>query len=173
MHTFDTVLENINKRIYKPNQLIVASIEEEPQNLEYAACKFELLNQATIKTVRFRVAKKTPTKVGQFVTFWEKDSKGINQPFEYDESPELLVVTTFYDKIRFGQFVFPKRILLDKDILKSSTTKGKMGIRVYPNWDEPLSKTAKNTQSWQLDYFFEIDEEDDVSTREILRLYKL
>ena len=63
MHTFDTALEHINEIIYKPNQLIVASTKEE-QNLEYAAGTFELMNRLTVKTVRFRVAKQTPTKVG-------------------------------------------------------------------------------------------------------------
>ena len=33
LHTFDTVLEYINEIIYKPNQLIVASTQEEKQNI--------------------------------------------------------------------------------------------------------------------------------------------
>ena len=76
--TFYTVLDHINEVIYKPNQLIVASTEEEQQNIEYAAGTFELINKLGVKTVRFRVAKQTPTKVGQFVTFWEKDAKDMN-----------------------------------------------------------------------------------------------
>ena len=108
MHSFDTVLKHINEVIYKPNQLTIASTNEEQQNLEYAARTFELINKLTIKTVRFRVAKQTPTKIGQFVTFWEKDSKGMNRPFQYDSSPDLLVITTFKDNRTFGQF-FSKR----------------------------------------------------------------
>ena len=153
MHNFYTVLENISKFIYKPNQLTVTSIEEENQNLEYAAGKFILLSKITTKTVRFRVAKQTPTKVGQFVTFWEKDSNGTNQPFQYNNSPDLLVITTFKDNNTLGQFVFPKNILLKNNILQSHSTKGKMGIRVYPSWDKPTSNTALKTQNWQLDYF--------------------
>ena len=44
MYTFYTVLDHINEVIYKPNQLIVASTEEEQQNIEYAAGTFELIN---------------------------------------------------------------------------------------------------------------------------------
>ena len=148
MYTFYTVLDHINEVIYKPNQLIVASTEEEQQNIEYAAGTFELINKLAVKTVRFRVAKQTPTKVGQFVTFWEKDAKDMNQPFQSNKSPDLLVITTFKDNTTFGQFVFPKDVLLRNDILQSHSTKGKMGIRVYPSWDKPTSNTAIKTQNW-------------------------
>ncbi|WP_201595281.1 MepB family protein [Psychrobacter vallis] len=172
MHTFDTVLEHINKVIYNPNQLTITSIKEEKQNLEYAAGTFELINKLTVKTVRFRVAKKTPTKVGQFVTFWEKNSKGINQPFQYDSSPDLLVITTFKGNHIFGQFVFPKNVLLRHNILKSDFTKGKMGIRVYPSWDKPTSSTALKTQSWQLDYFFMVNDKSILPIEKIRALYE-
>ena len=154
MSKFFTVLKQIDEMLYKPNQLTVASIKEEKQNSEYAAGKFELRNELTIKTVRFRVAKQTPNKVGQFVTFWEKGPKDINQPFQYDESPDLLVVTTFKDEHTLGQFVFPKEVLLKNNILQSQATKGKMAMRVYPSWDQPTSNAAIKTQKWQLDYFF-------------------
>ena len=172
LYTFDTVLEHINEIIYKPNQLIIASTQEEQQNLEYAAGTFELMNRLTVKTVRFRVAKQTPTKVGQFVTFWEKDSKGINQPFQYDSSPDLLVITTFKDNHTLGQFVFPKNVLLRHHILQSHFTKGKMGIRVYPSWDKPTSNTAKKTQNWQLDYFFVVTGTNILPTEKIRALYE-
>ncbi len=74
MHNFYKVLERINEVIYRPNELTIASMEEEQQNLEYAAGKFELMNKLAVKTVRFRVAKQTPTKIGQFVAFWESVS---------------------------------------------------------------------------------------------------
>lgn len=172
MHSFDTVLKHINEVIYKPNQLTIASTNEEQQNLEYAAGTFELINKLTIKTVRFRVAKQTPTKIGQFVTFWEKDSKGMNRPFQYDSSPDLLVITTFKDNRTFGQFVFPKDVLLKHNILQSHFTKGKMGIRVYPSWDKPASNTALKTQSWQLDYFFMITHTGILPTTKIMALYE-
>ena len=175
MHNFYKVLERINEVIYRPNELTIASMEEEQQNLEYAAGTFELMNKLAVKTVRFRVAKQTSTKIGQFVTFWEKGSKGINQPFQYDSSLDLLVVTTFKDSHAFGQFVFPKNVLLRHNILQSHFTKGKkgkMGIRVYPSWDKPISNTAKKTQDWQLDYFFMVTGTNILPTEKIRVLYE-
>lgn len=172
MHTFYDVLQQVNNSLYKPNEWLVNSIVEEDQNLEYAAGTFELISKSTIKTVRFRVSKQTPTKIGQFVTFWEKDSKGINQPFRYDLSPDLLVITVYKDKHTFGQFVFPKYVLLRNDILQSHATKGKMGIRVYPMWDTPNNQTALKTQKWQLDYFFMITNTDILPLAKIRALYE-
>ena len=73
--------------------------------------------------------------------------------------------------IPFGQFVFPKNILLEKNILKSDSTKGKMGIRVYPFWDIPTSTTAIKTQQWQLKYFFEVTDIDLLPVEKIRTLY--
>jgi hypothetical protein len=78
--------------------------------------------------VRFRVAKTIPNKVGQFVSFWEKDATHKNQAFSYGKATDLLVINTFTSTNRFGQFVFPKEV----KILKTANTKGKMAIRVYP-----------------------------------------
>lgn len=172
MHNFSTALEHINEVIYKPNQLIINSTVEEKQNSGYAAGRFELSCKSAIRTVRFRVAKQTPSKIGQFVTFWEKDSESINKPFQYNQSPDLLVITAFKNDTTLGQFVFPKDTLLKNNILKSHTTKGKMGIRVYPSWDKPISKTAIKTQNWQLDYFFTVNDTRVLPTAKILDLYE-
>ena len=173
MNSFYNALTYIDKFIYEPNGLVLTSIQEENQNSDYAAGKFKLNNKMATKTIRFRVAKITPTKVGQFVTFWEKDITGTNQPFQYDDAPELLVITVFKNEHdqTFGQFIFPKVILLEKNILKSSFTKGKMAMRVYPSWDRPTSKLAIQTQNWQLDYFVEISNTCSLHTPKTLALY--
>ena len=90
----------------------------------------------------------TPTKVGQFVAFWEKDEINKNQPYLYEDAPDLFVITTFKSDNAFGQFIFPKEILLKQNILRSPSTNGKMAIRVYSKWDSPDSKEAKKTQGW-------------------------
>lgn len=171
MHEFYTVLEHINKTVYRPNELIITLIEEEKQNSEYAAGKFELHSESAIRTVRFRAAKPTPKKVGQFVTFWEKDHQGTHRPFQYENSLDLLAITTFKDNNTFGQFVFPKDILLKRNILQSPSTKGKMGIRVYPSWDKPTNNTGIKTQNWQLEYFFSSSDASTLPTAKILNLY--
>jgi hypothetical protein len=60
----------------------------------------------------------------------------------------------------FGQFIFPKSVLLDKGIVTGNTKKGKRGIRVYPPWDTVTNKQAKKTQLWQTKYFLTTDSSD-------------
>lgn len=163
MRDFQTVLSYVNEQIYQPNGLIVSDIQEESQNAKYAGGIFCLSS----KTVRFRVANITPTKVGQFVAFWQKDRQNKNQPYTFETAPDLLVITTFRNDEEFGQFVFPKDVLLKEGILSSDLSIGKMAIRVYPRWDSPLSKQAIKSQQWQLNYF--IDSSD--SSERIKDLY--
>lgn len=169
MNLFSEVLAYLDEKVYKPNQLKLESIREEKQNSKYGAGTFKLAS----RTVRFRVAKKTPTKNGQFVAFWEKDKNNKNQPFSYEETPELLVIVTSMREDNFGQFVFPKEILLKHNILESSSTKGKMGIRVYPSWDKPTSKQAIKTQAWQLPYFIDMSNSDKLPINRMKILYFL
>ncbi|AQS53615.1 hypothetical protein BW727_101248 [Jeotgalibaca dankookensis] len=167
MNEFYEVLEFMNQTIYEPNQLIAESIQAENQNAEYGAGTFQLAS----KTVRFRVAKRTPTKIGQFVVFWEKDSTNKNRPYLSEEAPDLLVITTFKNKDEWGQFIFPKKILIEKNILQTSFSKGKMAMRVYPSWDKPTSKQAIHTQKWQLPYFVDISILNQASMDRINKLY--
>ncbi|QQP70153.1 MepB family protein [Carnobacterium sp. CS13] len=169
MNVFQEALRHMNQTIYEPKQLTVEYVQEEKQNSEYAAGVFRLSS----KTIRFRVAKITPTKIGQFVAFWEKDSNNKNRPFLSEEAPELLVITTFKKNNEFGQFVFPKEILIKKNILRSQSAKGKMAIRVYPSWDRPTSKQAINTQKWQLPYFVDMSTPNKISIDKIIKLYAL
>lgn len=167
MSLFYTALDHVKKLVYEPNQLTVSSMEEEKQNAKYGAGIFQL----TFHTVRFRVAKITPTKVGQFVAFWEKNENNENQPYSCEDAPDLLVINTSTENNQFGQFVFPKEVLLKQNILSSNSTKGKMGIRVYPIWDSPVSKVALKTQTCQLTYFVDLSNTDKLPTERILELY--
>lgn len=167
MNKFYKTLIFANEILYKPNQLIIKNVQEEKQNADYGAGVFELNS----KTVRFRVAKIIPTKIGQFVAFWEKDEANKNQAFSYDNATDLLVVNTFNDKGDFGQFIFPKEVLLKQNILKTTNSKGKMAIRVYPSWDYPISKQAVATQKWQLPYFISMNDIKSLPIHELLKLY--
>ena len=167
MNDFHQALTYVNKMLYEPSGLVLSSIQEEKQNAIYGAGTFRLSS----RSIRFRVAQTTPTKVGQFVTIWEKDENNKNQPYSYEHSPEFLVITTFKNNQHFGQFIFPKDILLEKNILSSKSKKGKMAIRVYPSWDKPKSKQAMKTQEWQLAYFIDIDEHQSLQTDKIKKYY--
>ncbi|QDQ02952.1 mep operon protein MepB [Lysinibacillus fusiformis] len=166
MNTFCNAVTFINNKIYEPNNLMISNIQEEQQNAEYGAGKFTL----NLKPIRFRVAKITPTKIGQFVTFWEKDDGNKNQAYNAKEFPDLLVITTFKDN-KVGQFVFPKELLVKKGILRTDDRKGKMAIRVYPSWDKPTNKQAVTTQKWQLPYFIDITDNNTLTNQRIVELY--
>ena len=169
MNDFQTVLTYLNKKMYEPNDIAISSIQEEKQNAKYGAGIFRVAS----KTVRFRVANITPTKVGQFVAFWEKDENNKNQPYAYKDAPDLLVITTFKSESEFGQFIFPKDILLNRGILSTNSAKGKMALRVYPSWDMPTSDQAKKTQKWQLPYFVDMSDSNQLTTEKIIKLYSL
>ena len=124
MNKFYKTLTYVNEILYEPNHLTIKNILEETQNSDHGAGIFQLNS----KSVRFRVAKITPTKIGQFVAFWEKDEANKNQAFSYDNATDLLVINTFGRNGIYGQFVFPKEVLLKQNILKTSKTKGKMAI---------------------------------------------
>ena len=123
----------------------------ESESSEYGACTFVLNNL----NIRFRTAKITPTKTGQFVTLWKRINRGPIQPFDSSDSIDLFIISTKKDSL-FGYFIFPKSVLINKQIV-SDKKEGKRAIRVYPPWDITTSKQAQKTQKWQLDYFLEIN----------------
>lgn len=127
-------------------KVTVPVVENDSQ--EYDACIFEV---DQLK-VAYRNAKITPTKIGQFVTLWKRNSVGPIQPFDYNDPVDLVVINTSKDN-KLGQFVFPKSVLIDKAIMSTNMKEGKRGFRVYPPWDITTSNQARKTQSWQLMYF--------------------
>lgn len=67
--SFHDVIKKVNQTIYEPNQLVIDNLEEEKQNSAYNGGRFRLTSNLNTKTIRFRVAKITPNKIGQFVSF--------------------------------------------------------------------------------------------------------
>lgn len=138
----------------------------EVQNAEYGAYLFH----ANKRLIRFRAAKITPSKTGQFVTLWQRMGDGTTQPYDGSEEVDYFVIST-RDGNKFGQFVFPKHALLQYNIVSNSGNGGKRGIRVYPSWDMPTSRQARKTQEWQLEYFFEIPISEKINVDRALMLY--
>lgn len=167
MKKFEKVLMYVNDTLYRPNELKVSSVQEEPQNSKYCGVKFKLNS----KSIRFRLAHTTEKKAGQFVSFWEKDEKNRNQAYGFDRATDLLVINTFGKGDYFGQFVFPKEVLLDKGILKNGPIKGKMGMRVYPSWDEVTSDQARASQTWQGKFFIDFGEDKEILNKKVRELY--
>ncbi|MBU2946981.1 MepB family protein [Zobellia uliginosa] len=145
-------LKSITSKVYTPCKLVVSKFELEPESKAYEASKFQLNNTKVI----YRHAKITPKKVGQFVTFWKRTENGTIAPLEETDEFDFFVISVRKGNLE-GQFVFPKKVLLQKGLVSTSVKEGKRGFRVYPLWDTAISKQAKNTQKWQLNYFYQID----------------
>ncbi len=139
--------------IYDKLSLNCSTPQLDLESADYGGCSFELQQHRIL----FRSAKITPTKIGQFVTLWQRSKQGPIEPFYLDDAFDFAVVCVSYDK-RFGQFIFPKSVLFQKGILSDPHREGKRAFRVYPAWDQPTSKQAQKTQDWQLNYFYEISE---------------
>jgi len=138
----------------------------EDESSQYQACSFKVNN----KTVRYRHAKITPTKNGQFVTVWKRIGKNPIQPFDSTDNIDLIVVSVKTKKHN-GQFVFPKSVLIQQNVFSVNGKGGKRAIRVYPPWDKPESKQAEKTQNWQLEFFAEIQKDDSIDIQKFKKLY--
>jgi len=151
---------------YEPCGLICKNISKDAESEEYSACEFEMNN----RSIKFRTGKITPTKIGQFVTLWKRSGNGPILPFDMADPIDLFVVSVRSAE-RFGQFVFPKAVLLEKGVLSNFGKGGKRAMRVYPSWDVTDNRQATKTQVWQLKYFFEINPVECVDTTAIQKLF--
>ncbi len=139
----------------------------ENESIEYDACTFRIDGMA----VKYRRAKTTPIKTGQFVTIWKRNGAGTIEPFDIFDDIDLVIIST-RDRGHFGQFVFPRSVLIDKGIMSKTNKNGKMAIRVYPPWDIAVSRQAKKTQQWQSDFFLEIPSETSTDLVRAKELFK-
>ncbi|WP_153815528.1 MepB family protein [Streptomyces sp. SUK 48] len=137
--------------VYDPSGFACSSPVPEPESAEYAACAFTLDDHA----VRFRVAKTTPTKAGQFVTVWQRSEEGPIRPFDTEDGVDLFVISS-RDDDGFGQFVFPREVLCERGIVARDGSGGKRGFRVYPPWVATTSRQARTTQAWQVNHFVDL-----------------
>lgn len=154
--------------VYQPNGLVFSSVTAEREGFDYAACTFKINN----KTVKFRSAKITPTKIGQFVTLWKRNEQtGETAPYDVADEVDVFIVSARSGE-RLGQFVFQKNLLLQQGILSSENAGGKRGFRVYPPWDVTDNPTAKKTQAWQKNYFVELAPEVNLAAaKRLLKIF--
>ena len=139
------------EQVYGPAGMTCEAVLAEPESADYGACSYQLNGMR----VRFRVAKTTPTKVGQFVTLWQRVGKGPIQPFDMEDPVDCFVVSV-RSGAHWGQFVFPKRVLQQHGVVSHAGQGGKRAMRVYPPWDVTTSSQARKTQQWQLEYFLDL-----------------
>lgn len=161
-------VELIDKLVFKTCGLDLSNFETELESQGYCACSFKLDKQ----NVKFRVAKITPTKIGQFVTIWKRNEKGITQPFDILDEIDLFIIAVRKQN-HFGLFVFPKSVLHENKVLSDKTRDGKRGIRVYPGWELTTNKHAQKTQLWQIKYFLEIPQGKLIDLKKAKRLFNM
>ncbi|KAF2081389.1 MepB family protein [Flavobacterium sharifuzzamanii] len=152
--------------IFDRADLQMTSLEKESESEEYSAFRFQLDSQ----NICYREAKITPTKTGQFVTLWKRNQSGIIEPFDYLDTIDFVIVTVRKDQ-NWGQFIFPKKTLLEKGIFSTQNKEGIRATRVYPPWDETTSKQAQKTQKWQLDYFFNFSDQSNIDLEELKKVF--
>lgn len=155
--------------VYDKCGFTFADAVPQKESSEYDAYTFQLNNI----NILFRSAKITPAKTGQFVTLWKRNSKGPIMPFDAADAIEIIVINTKTEN-RFGQFVFPKSVLIKHSVFAAHGKDGKRAIRVYPSWDKTESTQAIKTQKWQLEYFLEINQDKQLlDEARVKMLYKL
>ena len=161
-------LEMTKQNVYNLCNLKITHFHQEMESQDYGACRFDLEERSII----FRVAKITPKKIGQFVTCWKRKNNGQIEPFDNSDRFHFLVISVRNGE-DFGQFIFPKKILLQRGIISNLGKGGKRGIRIYPPWDSVISLQAKKTQAWQLSYFLDIPANGKIDELNIKILYSL
>jgi hypothetical protein len=149
--------------VYQPLRFACKNLICDAESQEYSACGFEINGYA----IKFRVAKITPTKIGQFVTFWKRIGSGPIMPYDTADLFDFLIVSVRRLDL-LGQFIFPKAVLYEKGFVSKNGKDGKRAMRVYPPWDVTDNKQAKMTQAWQLNYFLPIQPNPDASMFERL-----
>ncbi len=168
INNFNSDLDLINNLIFKTCGLAFSNFEPELESQEYVASSFRLDNQ----NVKFRIAKITPKKIGQFVTIWKRNGNKLTEPFNTSDDIDFFIIAT-RKKDQFGLFIFPKAVLYEKRILSGKDENGKRGIRVYPSWDITINKQAQNTQKWQNEYFIEISDYKSIDIKRVKRFFKI
>lgn len=163
--SFQNDLQIAQNLVYKESDFMLKNLVWNSERTNYGACSFELNN----KIIQYRVANITPTKIGQFVAIWKRNNNGITAPFDVADLLDFLIISVRHSE-NFGQFIFPKSVLIAKGIVSQNEKGGKRGIRVYAPWDKPENKQAIKTQAWQLPYFVEIKENSLIDLEKIKRI---
>ena len=161
--TQNKILSDIS--IYTRCGFVLTEFELEKESRMYCACTFKLDETK----IRFRTAKTTPTKSGQFVTVWRRSSQGPIVAFDKEDDIDFVIIST-HKEGKSGHFIFPKSVLIAQKIISENTKGGKLGFRVYPPWDIAANRQASKSQQWQTRYFFNIIDEQMTNPKAIHKL---
>lgn len=147
-------IQIVQDKAFKKLNLIISDITKDLECDEYFGYNFKL-DQFNIK---FRKAKVTPKKIGQFVTLWKRNPETKEtEPFQYNDDFDFYIIYTEHENHQ-GFFLFSKKALIQHQILTTESKEGKRGFRVYPDWDIAENKQAIKTQNWQQKSFINLSE---------------
>lgn len=125
----------------------------EAESADYGACRADLHGKRLV----LRVAKTTPTKIGQFVTVWKRLHPDADiAPLDEADPVDIVIIAVaddVGDGARHGFFIFPRSVLIERGVMSRASQGGKRALRVYPPWCAPESIQAQRTQRWQAAWF--------------------
>lgn len=153
-------IKNLNDSIFKPLDLQISGVTPDLECEDYFGFNFKI-NQTDIK---FRKSKLTPKKVGQFVTFWKRDSAGKTIPFDINDDFDFYMIQVEENE-NSGFFIFPKQILERENLISGKLKTGKRGFRIYADWHFPENKQADKTKLWQTQFFINYSESENEMTK--------
>lgn len=153
--------------VYDPCRFACSQPVPEAEGAAYAAHAFTLDGLR----VRFRAARTTPTKAGQFVTVWQRSPAGPIRPFDAADPVDLFVIAA-REPGRAGQFVFPVAALLRHGVVSADGVGGKRAFRVYPPWVTTANRQAGLAQAWQLEHFLHLPQDAPADRERARTLYR-
>ena len=148
-------ITRLNNLVFKPLKLNTTEIIPDLECEDYFGFNFKI-NENRIK---FRKSKLTPKKVGQFVTFWKRDSEGKTVPFDINDDFDFYIIS-IEENENSGVFIFPKTLLEKENLISSELKVGKRGFRIYADWHFPNSKQAEKTKLWQTQFFIDFSKKE-------------
>ncbi|APA68535.1 MepB family protein [Janthinobacterium sp. 1_2014MBL_MicDiv] len=117
----------------------------EAESADYGAGRAELHGLRLV----LRIARTTPTKIGQFFTVWKRPHPGAAiAPLDDGDAVDAVIVAVA-DGGRHGYFIFSRAVLLERGVMSRAGMGGKRALRVYAPWCVPASSQAQRTQRWQ------------------------
>lgn len=158
-------LKRIEKLLFATNQLKISNLIEDEESKEYFGYNF----QAEKLNFKFRKAKITPKKNGQFVTLWKRNFNNETIPFNESDNFDFYIIVSEENE-KYGFFLFPKNELIKRQILTIQSKEGKRGFRVYPCWVKTENKQAQKTQNWQTQYFFDFTIENNENQKRLAEI---
>ena len=165
------------------------TLDPTPESAKYEGLNFHLNGRSIV----YRKGKVTSDRPGAFLAVWQRPSEDLNNnkpiPLTSDDLDYLFIQVESHSNIveglehrtKYGMFIFPVSLLVEKGILASVKSKGKTGFRVFPPWSEDrggvgtqlFSESGKKTQHWQIPFFVDIDANGLINPCELKKLLQI